>query len=215
MRGWLSRKAKHVAALLLLGVVVLQPGVSDAQTDPDLAVVQITEVDPYQGGCDASGSELWVSVFGVLHSSGPAPPLVNIQLSGTAVAGVDYKPIDPTVTFVNNSLLAAFTPQHIELLPGATPGRTIVLEILPGDGYEVAEPSVGTMTIERVPCPTTTTTTAPPGVGLVGDAPSSDTEVLARTGSSTREAWLAGLGALLLAGGGVLLALGRRREAAR
>lgn len=174
----------------------------------------VVDADPFESACDGEPSALYLSRFSV-GRSGAAPPAVAIAIGGTAVPGVDYLPVDPTVTFVNNSLAAAFTPQGFELLPGATPGRTIVLEILPGDGYEVAEPSVGTMTIERVPCPTTTTTTPPAGIGLVGDAPSSDTEVLARTGTTTREAWLAGLGVSLLAAGGVLLALGRRREAAR
>lgn len=199
------------ATIAMLGMV----GASTTAHGQATTRVRIVDVGLYQVPCDEDGSQLQVATLGIERLEGPAPGPVNIQLSGTAVAGVDYKPIDPTVMFVNNSLLAAFTPQHVELLPGATPGRTIVLEILPGDGYEVAEPSVGTMTIERVPCPTTTTTTAPPGVGFVGDAPSSDTEVLARTGSSTREAWLAGLGALLLAGGCALVALARKREAAR
>lgn len=200
----------YLVSLALLAAWLL-PAHASAQAPQ---VVHLQDGDPYELPCDGGPTYLAIEQFGLERDLTDGPLSVSIQTGGTAIEGVDYEGSPTVVQFEDGWFLGAFN-ESFRLLPEATAGRTITTEILPGSGYTIGEPAIGTAVIEELPCPTTTTTSPPDDIGFVGDAPSSDTEVLARTGSSTREAWLASLGALLLAGGCVLVTLGRKREAAR
>jgi hypothetical protein len=125
-------------------------GVSDTATvtiagDPPRASIQA--LDP---GADEAGDQGTFRIALVSPSFGPVT--IQYQLGGTASPGIDYPAMPGTV-----HVPAGLTTATLHILPEADaenePDETIVLALLPGDGY-LPDPNTATASITITNTPT-------------------------------------------------------------
>lgn len=208
-RGQRCPAARVLLALVIGASLVIGSGApASSQALPEVSVFH---GDAPIGPCRDDGTIAYLDPsFLFVRDDASTDLTVALVWGGTAEEGTDHGPLPTTVTFPAGDV---WTGVPFPVLDGTREGRTVTVTVIAQDGYTVGTASA-TSTLRVDPCPEATTPTSP-GVGSVGDAPSSRTEVLARTGPATHEAWLAGLGALLVTVGTACWVVGRRPEVER
>lgn len=154
----------------------------------------------YKPGEDGMSAEpVWKKLHSPEHPRpGKIPGISHWFLCGTPDDSPDTTPPETTTPPVETTPPGETTPPETTPPEGTTPGTTP-----PGS----TPPETTSTTDSRGPssAPGTSTTTSQDAV-----APAGDTDDLASTGFG--QAWLLGVGALLLAGGGALVMLARKRR---
>ena len=114
---------------------------------------------------------------------------VDYDVSGSGVPGTDYSTLSGSVTFETGETTATV---DVDVIATPTGSRTVVMDLLPGTGYEVGDPSSATVTIAGRSTGGGGGGGTPGGVPAVSVAAADDTFVFTHTGGSS-------LGALTVA----------------
>jgi hypothetical protein len=158
-----------LGSLLVVGAVLP----ADGQVPPTVDVVLADGIDACAGR--PPGPVMFAEhAFALTRSDTTGPLEVTVTYGGTATPGVDYESLPTTATFADGQAATGVGP--IVVLPAATEGESVVLEIVAGPGYLV-DPNAATALSSFIAgsCP------ADQPMPLV-PLPEGDGTVLARTG---------------------------------
>lgn len=110
--------------------------------DDPRPVLSIAATDP-QASEDGDPGAFTVSLTG----SPGGPLLVNLEISGTATAGVDFAPLPATVAIPGNTSAVTL---HVSPIDDAAFEATesVVVRLVAGNGYVVGSPALSTVSIE-------------------------------------------------------------------